>query len=1712
METLLTRLTLAESLRKTAMSDKQITLVRGGEDCYSISYRDFYQQVLHMAAALQALGLEERSEMVIIISDNELFLKLFWACILAKIIVVPVAPGSQEQHKEKVWNILHQLGQPSIVAEESFYRDFDAYIKNNHSADAGRIKRIDIADLHIAGDSGIPMLPRIYEEDVAYIQYSSGSTGDPKGVVLTHANLLSNTRAIASRLAISAQDVALSWLPLTHDMGMICFHLTNVVAACDQVIMPTTLFIKRPLLWMELATRFKASILYSPNFGFQYLMKSMESGEQTIRWQLDHVRVIINGAEPISETITRRFVQLLRGHGLGEHTMFPGYGLAEASVAVTLPDVGHQLTFVYCKRQQLKTGERIIPGSADDGESLGFADCGYPVPDCQVRIADDEDVVLPAMFIGNIQVKGKNVTAGYYRQPDYSGLFTADGWLRTGDIGFLHHQNLVITGRKKNIIIVNGQNYYPHDIEQLTERELDIRPGSVVAVGVAAPQIAAQIVLFVLFKGSINTFFHQAIRIRELLAARMDIYPDYILPIRSIPKTTSGKVMHFRLKEALLNGSFDQEIATMQQMERDHENLANNEDVATVLTTVLKQVGIHGDIHPDESLFNAGLSSLKAMSLINALSRHQYDISFSMLYEAGTKRGLEALLQQRQKSNSTEQPIPKAPGETSYPLSWGQKQIYVAHMMAPDSANLNISFSVEMQGQLDESLLKEAFHLLILRHDVLRTAIQWKDNEPVQVLCPPEQVQPVWLNEDLTVLDYPETRLEEQKRLLARFPFNLEQAPLYRCCLLKTAPDKWVLIFSIHHIISDGWSIQLIGKEWEELYRMLKEGVAVPQPAPEKIQYKDFVFWQQQLQLTEKYRKNRLFWEQYLMGSATGVRIPPSVDRQTTEKGIAKGDVFKKYFPAEMTESVHGVARKQDVSVFSVLIAAIALLINKYNYTDREDMLIGIDTAGRTHPQLEDQIGYFLHALPVNIQPDATDNCAAFLKKLHHDLLLIYDHQTFNLEDINSAHRKATDFTTYNVLVIFQNFEEVLGFDTVFADLKAHTEEIENDTCLNDMLFEFSIDKGVLCLKVKYSTVLYDAAYVSGICDHLENILQQVCQHPAVPVDQVMMLSSEEREQVLHGFNDTHVDWALPDTDLMKIFECQVALRPDATALICEGKTISYGELDRRANQVAGIIAGLPGDSHDKLVGISTGRNEFLVVGILGVLKAGAAYVPIDPEYPAERIRYVLEHSRLALVLTDGSLHGCNDSIQTLSLIDIAATATATGYRDAVSPDQLAYVIYTSGSTGHPKGVMVSRRSLTNYIHAFGAYFNIGTADRVVLQSSIAFDTMVEEMFPVLFKGGVLVLSTAGGRDTDALADLIEKQQITVLSVTPLVLNELNNRLTFPGPLRAIISGGDELLPSHINHLFGKVPLFNTYGPTETTVCASYFPVTDITKTHFIGKPIANTQVYILDHALHAQPVNVPGEICIAGEGVALGYLNNLSLTNERFVANPYGQGLLYRTGDIGRWDHAGNVEFLGRRDTQVKVRGYRIELGEIEKCLLGSGLVDQVVADVFLNSNEKTLVAYYTGDDDAAVVLREYLHARLPYYMVPAFFVRLTQLPLTPNGKINRKLLPPPEAGPRVYHPPQTETEKALAHLWENILQHPRISMNDNFFEIGGQSLKAIQVISKVFKDFSVKLELRDLFANPVLAQFTERVEIMMWLNAPAKPDLTNNVDEIII
>ncbi|QHS63368.1 non-ribosomal peptide synthetase [Chitinophaga agri] len=1680
-------------------TNKGITFIKGANSESFCSYEELYNTALHILHNLQLRGIRSGDEVVLQLSDNRKFLEVFWACVMGGIIPVPLAPGTQGLHHVKLITIWKKLDRPSLVFDEEFKLQYAGYADKTGDTDIVQL----MLDRGWHVDSlrefqGQATAEENRPENICYIQFSSGSTGDPKGVTLTHANLLANTAAIADRISTQQHDRSLCWLPLTHDMGMICFHLTSVLAAIDQYIIPTPLFIKRPLLWLEMIGRYHITQSYSPNFGLKYVMAAIDTnGDATGKWVLNSLRVIINGAEPVSETLCRSFLDKLEVCGLPGSCMFPGYGLAEASVAVTIPMKESSLSFLKCSRTSLIKGKQVTILSEDDHlPYVSFANVGVAVNDCEVRICDDHDNVCDSLVIGHIQVRGLNVTAGYYKDPVKSvAVFTSDGWLRTGDLGFLSGKELYVTGREKNLIIVNGQNYYPHDIEQYAEELLDLRPGSTVACGINNYKTASyDTVLFVVYRQDTAKFSVIASQLREAILADTGLLIDKIIPIRSIPKTTSGKVQHYQLAEFYNNGTYDSICAELDALRAiEMGNSSPRTQTPEGKLVYVAEVIFGRKLGYDENFFQSGLSSLRAVSFSNLLAQQGYRVPLHVIFEYPTIRLLRSELERGHASSVVH--IPFVGQKSSIPLTPGQRHFWLFNEIRENSAAGNIATCTDIVGILDENSFIQSMETIVRRHDSLRTVFDHSDGMPLQHVLPYEQSGFRVVVEDLRAAPDPVTVAQVRARELAAQAFDLERGPLLDVRLLRTAADSYLFVFVIHHIISDGWSIDVISKELSVLYAAYVKGEAPSLPAL-PIQYGDYVHWQQSRVGTPGYDASRRFWLDYLSGDLPVSALPSFSGYDSVKRG-QHGATLHIDLPADVSQQLKLISQREGVTMFSVILSLLGILLQKY--TGEDEVMLGTDIAGRDHYELEGQVGYYLKLLAIRLRLRRDESFSELLQSTHAMLLEVYQHQDYPFEHLLEElgiRQEAGRSPLFDILVLFQNFDNALGFDGLLEGADIRSEEIDNGTSLNDLLLEFSERKGCLHLKARYDTSVFNASQISDLAAQFIHLAAQLDEGLLLPLSALDVLTPSQQYQLLHTFNDTSVVY--PAMDIVSLFERQVLQSPMSTALICETRALSYAELDRLSNLVAGYLLTATSLREGELVGLLTARNEYQVISMLGVLKAGGAYVPLDPEYPAERLSYMISDSGVRLILSDQL---GEEGARFIPIVDICNGVT-TSFVGSVrrDPERVAYVLYTSGSTGRPKGVMIAHRALSNYVNSFINYFSITSSDRVIHQSSMSFDTSVEEIYPALCSGGLVVIAPGGGRDVAALSALIQDESATVLSTTPLVLQELNNDSTALRSLRVIISGGDELKNKYIDHLPANVQVYNTYGPSETTVCATYYRIEGGEEVIPIGKPISNVQVYILDERLGLQPVGVAGELCIGGAGVGLGYLNNAELTSSRFVANPYGDGLLYRTGDMARWQSDGNVLFLGRADDQVKVRGYRIELGEISQVLAGHRSICDAVAKV----SDQSLAVYYTlSEAVSASALRYYLESRLPHYMVPAHFIELAALPLTASGKVDRSALPSPVAGTRSYRLPATPLSRQLAAIWSSVLSQEVIGLDDHFFELGGHSLKAVQLISRIYREFSVRLSLKELFTHPVLeaqSQLIAKSRSAQYASIPVK------------
>ncbi len=1674
-------------------SRQGITFVKSSQEEEFSSYKSLYNKALYILNNLQRKGLKPGDELVFQVEDNKILIVLFWAAILGKIIPVPISSGNREGYKWKLIKIWDRLKKPFLVSDADNINGLKKVIdENDHFEEFEKIRKklIPLQELLEEASLAEPETPS--PDDIAYIQYSSGSTGNPKGVILTHSNLVANTLDIADRSRITNADCMLSWMPLTHDMGMICFHLTGLITNINQYILPTHLFIRRPILWMDKADQHRVSLLYSPNFGFYYFLSALKSIQKK-QWDLTCIRLIYNGAEPISKDLCAEFMQALECYNLRSSVIYPGYGLAEASVAVTLSNPGSEIISYTLNRHNLNVGQRVEDlEQADLMNGVNFVGVGSPIRKCQVRITDNDDHQVNDNIIGCIQIKGKNVTKGYYNDPKATEkLFTSDNWLRTGDLGFMRNGHLVITGRAKNIIIINGQNFYPQDIERIAQEEDKIELGKVVACGNRDETSGKDLlILFVLFKGNTSNFLPIISKLKERIINKIGIVVDKVIPVRKIPKTTSGKIQNFKLLELYNGGFFDEKLAEIEELLylKGQENNIGKSQEQKLLSICNEVLG--DQIKTDDNFFEYGINSLKA-TLLAAKIEDYLHISIS-IKEILDNPSIACLLKTIENRNS-ENGFDISPVESRdfYEVSRAQKRFWILDNYEKYLSPYNIPVSFVFRGRLDVPLFLEAFEHLVKRHEILRTTFVLLNGELMQKIHDEDSYGCDISYQDLSAMENAFGEAKAIAQYEANATFDLEKGPLLRVKLLKTTTEEYVFSLVIHHIIADGWSIGVIFKEINRFYE-----TQIKKKKDElfslDIQWKDYAAWQAKMYQKKEIKKNQEYWYNRFKGELPVLSLPTYQPRPAIQ--TFNGCIQSFTFSNDTLRSLNRISKENECTLFMTLVSILKILL--FKYTGQKDIIIGTDIAGRSLKDLEHQIGCYFNTIVLKTKLQEDENFIGLVKRIKEMTLEAYEHQYYSFDQlIEELHLKWDLYSSpiFNVLVVFQNF----GYQLELDDIKIDSFNTDIDTSLLDLHFEFIEYKDALSLNIRYNTDLFKGDQILRLGQHFKKLVQSVIDNQLREISLYPITLNEELDLFERTNNTLKVrnNYAT----IVEIFEESVKKAGNSLCVVSNDNSLTYRELNEKANCLAHYLRNQFDVKPEDKIGLILERTENLIIGLLAILKSGASYVPIDPDYPPERIKYILKDSGAEILFTD------EISLEKISFLSIMPLVIERLYsetrRQPLSnpsrinkPNDLAYILYTSGSTGMPKGVIIEHNALADYVQTFINYFNINENDKVIQQSSLTFDTSIEEIFPALCVGGSVIVLKEGGKDIEKLLNAIEQNGATILTSTPAILHEINQVTGKSTNLRTVISGGDKLKTSDIDQIIKETDVYNTYGPTESTVCATFTKVDLSSEISKIGKPIANHKIYILDDYGNQQPIGVIGEICIHGTGLAREYLNNRSLTEDKFVKNPFGNGKLYHTGDLGKWDTEGNIEFIGRKDNQLKIRGYRVEIGEIDKVLISHPEIVKTVTIAKEDGNQnKYLISYYTGIYELVdQEIKEFLMQYLPEYMIPSFLIYLPSIPLTENGKIDYKALPAPETSiltRRKYVTPDNKLEEELVVLWKNVLKIDTIGVNHEFFELGGDSIKATRLLYLVKQKWRIEIGFKDIFLNSTIRRLADLI-----------------------
>jgi amino acid adenylation domain-containing protein/non-ribosomal peptide synthase protein (TIGR01720 family) len=1058
------------------------------------------------------------------------------------------------------------------------------------------------------------------------------------------------------------------------------------------------------------------------------------------------------------------------------------------------------------------------------------------------------------------------------------------------------------------------------------------------------------------------------------------------------------------------------------------------------------------------------------------------------------------LLEKLRAKNAPARIQPAGPGNGPAPLSWAQQRLWFLQQIDPSSAQYNLPAAARVLGPLDTAILERCFAAIIRRHEPLRTTFTTIAGEPVQIVAPPSAFT-------LPVCDVTgEDAIAERVRAAAAAAFDLAQGPLFRAEVLRIGAHEHLLLLNAHHIISDSWSAGILVRELLALYEAFSDGSRPSLPMP-PVRYVDYACWQRDAAQENAIEAHLDYWRGRLSGALPVLELP--LDHPRPAVPAFRGALRKRPLPDSLSRELQLLSPRAGVTPFMTLLSAFKVLLSRY--TTQQDVIVGSPVAGRERIETNDLMGCFVNTLALRTDCSGDPSFADLLKRVQQTCLDAYAHQEAPFERVVEAVQPSRDLSRTPIFQVAFGLRQDPVREYAMGQVRFELLETHTGMTKFDLMLEVIEAGGRLTAAVEYNSDLFEPASIDRLLGHYEVLLSAAIAAPETPVSLLPLMTRAEAEEI-GTWNQTEKAYPLHRC-LHEFIEDQVDRTPDAIAVKFEDETVTYRELENRANRLAHFLR-KAGVGPDALAGVAMERSIEMVVSLIAVLKAGGAYVPIDPEYPADRIAQMLEDAQPSVLLTQSRLTGqlppCAASVVAVDRLS-GQIDRGSDQRPVlnVSPGNLAYVIFTSGSTGRPKGAMNSHRGIVNRLCWMQDEYQLDATDRVLQKTPFSFDVSVWEFFWPLMTGATLVVARPGGhRDSAYLASLIVRESITTLHFVPSMLQIFLDEPRIAGcrTVRRVICSG-EALPYELQQRFFarmNAELHNLYGPTEAAVDVTNWKceANNALRTVPIGRPIANTQIHLLDARMNAVPVGIPGELYIGGVNVGLGYLNRPELSAEKFIADPFRpapDARLYRTGDLARYLPGGAIDYLGRIDHQVKIRGFRIELGEIETVLNGHPFVhESVVIAVTHGAAGKRLAAYVvpSGTEPVAVeTLREHLHASLPEYMIPATFTVLERLPLSPNGKVDRRALPAPDmaadtGGSREYAAPRTTTEELLAELWSGALGVERVGRHDDFFQMGGHSLLAAQLASRVRTALGVELPVRRIFEHPTLEALAAAID----------------------
>ncbi len=1674
-----------------------------GEREDNISYSQLLSESQSIAGYLQQF-IKPGDRVLLFFHAGLDFVKAFYACLLAKVVAVPLYLPRNNRLYKSIGAIMKNADTNTVLtnAASSLFKKSDFYYENSPNI-------IDINTIDLTCLNGWKP-ERIDENDLAFLQYTSGSTGTPKGVIISHKNIVCNQKLIQKAFNQSSESTIIGWLPFYHDMGLVGNILHPAFLGARSILMAPQDFLQKPVRWLEAITKYSGTASGGPNFAFDLCVNKI-SDEDKVGLDLRSWDVAFSGSEPVRAETIRNFCRAFEKCGFKKTSFQPCYGMAESTLFISAEKYGSGANFKSFKRSELFINSSGVNIGSDTEVEL--VSCGMPDRDNLV-IAGSNDEVLCENRAGEICIKGDSVTKGYWND----SLLTAksfcelslgsSAFFKTGDLGIISDGVLYVTGRLKDTIIINGVNYYPEDIER------EISDGSLITACAAfsvEEQNKEHLVIIAEANGVANFNYTKAIlEINRILFLEFQLTPLFVGFIRRglLPRTSSGKIQRWECRNAYLKQGFtflndSNSVGHVQPVTESSDPQQTKQKIANIFKEIFNK-----DIGIDDDFFALGLDSIKAAQITIMINEElEKELSLDLLFEHNTIRSLAKAINREHSVSNNNKFLQDGEGVTLFDASSMQKSIWFHQHINPLTNAYNIPMCLKLDENVDILAFSKALNELVEKYEILRTFFLYEKETLKQNVTPYSPFS-------IEAIKY---ESEAEKYVICRQfygeAFQMNKFPLWRARIIKNASLGNHFLFAIHHIISDGYSLALIGKEILSLYEQYKSSMYQGKVFQSKYQYRDYIINIKDRQ----YDAEEQYWKRQLSGNLNRLMLPGK--KITSHGNISNSRQI--IIPEVLYLDLLEVSKATNVSIYMVLLSAFVILLNKL--TGQDDIIVGAPVLDRDLLHLKDMPGLFVNIIMLRIQADKEDRFSTLLQKVKRVVLDGLKNKSYPFE-------KVLDFAGTKDISKF-------GISSVFFNgLNFFNEEIiEQDIFPSDVGLDINFDincyaiisKAGVQFRIDYKESLFDEPMIASFLSKYVQILENVAQNLEIKIKDVVTVTK-------HALPPVPADayWYNPEANINDIFNVQFNRFKDNIAVCDDSVQLTYYEFNVITNKLSRYIKECINVTAP--VCFLVEHNHNLAISVVAILKTRQAYVALDPEYPVDRLKLIVAETNSTVILTDNinaalafELVKDKDlliiNIEELELSDKSSEYVKDEY---VEGDLPAYILYTSGSSGSPKGVLQTHKNLLHFISNYTSAINITDRDNLTGFSSCSYDSFNNDLYGALLNGATYYpLSLKKKYNADELALWLEANNITIWHSIPTVFSfyakywEEQER-TFSA-LRIVKMTGEVVNCNHFE-LFKTITSSDalfvvSLGSTESTLhCINTFGHADRIENLVlpVGFPVSRTEVHIVDDHFRKLDVLEVGKIVIESNFIAKGYLNLPELTDASFFIK--GDKYYYISGDVGRRLLDGRVEWLYRDDFVVKRNGVRIDIGELEYYLMKFYKVsDAIVVEKVINDAAE-LVCYIVSEDIIEIdEIEFYLKKCVPAAYLPTRYIRIDSIPRTSNGKVDRVSIKNWNIVSFIAKElikAQTPTEEILLSVWADILNETVDSVSANFFQIGGNSIKAMQLANKLSKEFGIEIHLRVIFERPTIQSLAQYIDIVIWQNCHDSVLSEGKYDEFVI